>query len=116
MVRETPKFNTGLDIAFRFHFCLGKLAVLWSGKRRFTLRSIISYSMVQSFMLASYLPLLAKNVPGAIPRYANPAAPRMVDLPPPLGPTIAVTGKSKLTTRSLKPRTLRRITRLRYEP
>src|SRR6266542_1788321 len=42
------------------------------------------------------------------------AAPKMVVLPPPLGPTRAVTGKSNVTSRSVKPRTLLRMTRRRY--
>jgi len=50
------------------------------------------------------VPLLAKKVLGATWRYISPAAPSTVVLPPPLGPTSAVTGKSNVTSRSVKPR------------
>jgi hypothetical protein len=55
------------------------------------------YSIDQSAILSSPIALLGKNKPGFISRYAQAADPKSVDLPPPLGPIRAVTGKSKVT-------------------
>jgi hypothetical protein len=67
-------------------------------------------------MLLSRLPLLEKNCLGLILLYAQPAAPKIVVLPPPFGPISAVTGKSNLIIWFSKPLTLASIILFRYLP
>jgi hypothetical protein len=52
-VRDTPNSKTSRGIAFRFHFSRRKLAVRCSERRLLSSLSITSYSIIQSFMLAS---------------------------------------------------------------